>query len=201
MSVEQEGSVTRHLGGLKAGDPDAASRLWERYFADLVRLARGHLRGAPRGAADEEDVALDAFEGLCRGVGQGHFPRLDDRDDLWRVLIMLTARRAATMVQRERRQKRGGGRVVPEADLAADSLAVGGLAQAPASGPTPELAALMAEACRELLGSLPDESHRRVAELRLEGYTDREVADRLGCGLSTVERRMREIRAAWVHAG
>ena len=39
MTDEGGGSVTRWIGELKAGEPDAAQRLWERYFADLVRLA------------------------------------------------------------------------------------------------------------------------------------------------------------------
>jgi hypothetical protein len=61
MATGDEGSVTRWLAELKAGDPAAAQRLWARYFADLVRLARARLRQAPRAAEDEEDVALSAF--------------------------------------------------------------------------------------------------------------------------------------------
>ena len=47
MTSESEGSVTQWVGELKAGDPEAVRRLWERYFADLVRLARSKLRDAP----------------------------------------------------------------------------------------------------------------------------------------------------------
>jgi DNA-directed RNA polymerase specialized sigma24 family protein len=117
MATGDQGSVTRWLGALKAGDPDAAQRLWERYFADLVRLARARLRRAPRAAEDEEDVALSAFDSFCTAATQRRFPRLDDRDDLWRVLVTLTERKAADLRRRRRRQKRGGGRVAPEADL------------------------------------------------------------------------------------
>ena len=105
------------------------------------------------------------------------------------------------MVQHERRSKRGGGRVRTEADLAAAALEAGGLAQAPAHEPSPELAALMAEECRRLFDTLPDESLRQVAALRLEGYTDREIAARLSCGLSTIERRLRTIRTVWTRRG
>ena len=201
MTGEGPGSVTRYLGGLKAGEAEAARVLWERYFADLVRLARARLRDAPRAAADEEDAALSAFDSLCRGAGQGRFPRLDDRGDLWRVLVTITARKAADLVQHERRRKRGGGHVRSEADLAATALEAGGLAQAPAHQPSPELAALMAEECRRLFEALPDESLRQVATLRLEGYTDREIAARLHCGLSTIERRLRTIRTVWTRRG
>jgi DNA-directed RNA polymerase specialized sigma24 family protein len=201
MTGEGPGSVTRYLGGLKAGEAEAARVLWQRYFADLVRLARARLRDAPRAAADEEDAALSAFDSLCRGAEHGRFPQLEDRADLWRVLVTITARKAADLVQHERRQKRGGGQVRSEADLAAAALEAGGIAQAPAHEPSPELAALMAEECRRLFDALPDESLRQVAALRLEGYTDREIAARLHCGLSTIERRLRTIRTVWARRG
>jgi RNA polymerase sigma factor (sigma-70 family) len=201
MTSGDGGSVTRWVGGLKAGDPEATRQLWERYFADLVRLARARLRDAPRAAADEEDAALSAFDSLCRGAEQGRFPRLDDRADLWRVLVTVTARKAADMIQHERRLKRGGGRVRTEADLAAAALEAGGVGQAPAHEPSPEMAALVADECRRLFDILPDESLRQVARLRLEGYSDREIAASLGCGLSTVERRLRTIRGLWSARG
>jgi RNA polymerase sigma factor (sigma-70 family) len=201
MTSDAAGSVTRWVGELKAGDPEATRQLWGRYFAELVRLARARLRDAPRAAADEEDAALSAFDSLCRGAEQGRFPRLDDRADLWRVLVTITARKAADLVRSERRLKRGGGHVRAEADLAAAALEAGGLAQAPAHQPSPELAAMVADECRRLLDVLPDASLRQVAQLRLEGYTDQEIAAELGCGLSTVERRLRTIRAVWTARG
>jgi DNA-directed RNA polymerase specialized sigma24 family protein len=201
MTTEGEGSVTRWMGGLKAGDPEAVRQLWERYFADLVRLARARLRDASRAVADEEDAALSAFDSLCRGAEQGRFPRLDDRDDLWRVLVTITARKAADLVQHERRLKRGSGHVRTEADLALAALEAGGVGQVPASEPSPALAALLADECRRLFDALPDESLRAVARLRLEGYSNPEIAASQCCGLSTVERRLRTIRSLWTARG
>jgi DNA-directed RNA polymerase specialized sigma24 family protein len=197
VSTEGEGSVTRWLGGLKAGDEEAASRIWERYFANLVRLARTRLRDAPRTAADEEDAALSAFDSFCRGAEQGRFPQLDGRDDLWRILVTITARKTSDMLERQRRLKRGGARARTEADLPAAALQAGGLAGAPGLEPTPEFTAMVADECRRLFAALPDESLREVARLRLEGHTDREIAAILDCGLSTVERRLRTIRSLW----
>src|SRR6516225_5792899 len=180
--------------------------LWIRQLKEGQRtavglLARARLRARPGLAAADEEVALSAFDSLCRGAERGRFPQLDDRADLWRVLVTITARKAADLVQHERRRKRGGGHVRTEADLAAAALEAGGIAQAPAHEPSPELAALMAEECRRLFDALPDESLRQVAALRLEGYTDREIAARLHCGLSTIERRLRTIRTVWARRG
>jgi len=109
------GSVTAWIEQLKAGDAAAAATLWQGYFRRLVGLARQRLGAAPRGVADEEDVALSAFDSFCRAAAQGRLPHLDDRDDLWQVLMMLTARKAINLIERECSQKRGGGHVVPAA--------------------------------------------------------------------------------------
>src|SRR5450755_4667657 len=101
MTSDEEGSVTRWLGDLKAGDTDAAQKLWERYFGALVRLAHARLRNAAHGAEDEEDAALSAFDSFCAAAAQGRFPRLDDREDLWRILVTLTQRKALNQVERQ----------------------------------------------------------------------------------------------------
>ena len=62
-------------------------------------MRRERLRSGPRGAADEEDVVLSAFDSFCRGAAQGRFPRLDDRNNLWSVLVTLTARKAADLIE------------------------------------------------------------------------------------------------------
>ena len=56
-------------------------------------------------------MALSAFDSFCQGVEQGQFSRLQDRDDLWHILAVITVRKAVDLVQHERRQKRGGGRL------------------------------------------------------------------------------------------
>src|SRR5213082_599403 len=103
-----QGSVTQWLGQAQAGDAAAAQQLWQRYFGRLVGLARVKLRGAPRGMADEEDVALSAFDSFYRGVEQGRFLQLNDRDNLWSLLVVITARKAGKLKRDASRQKRGG---------------------------------------------------------------------------------------------
>jgi hypothetical protein len=100
------GSVTHWLDQLGGGNAAAAQPLWERYFDRLVRLAGQQLRGTPRRAADEEDVALSAFDSFCRGAARGQFPQLQDRTNLWGLLVLITARKAVNLAKHERRQKR-----------------------------------------------------------------------------------------------
>jgi DNA-directed RNA polymerase specialized sigma24 family protein len=199
-----EGSVTHWIAALKAGDPAAAQPLWERYFQQLVRLARAKLQGRPCRAADEEDVALSAFASFCRGAAQGRFPQLRDRDNLWHLLIVLTARKASDLVQHERRQKRGGGRVHgegswPGTEPAGEEEPL--LAQVLGREPSPAFAAQAAEECRRLLERLDDPALRTLALWKLEGYTNEEIAAKLGCVPRTIERRLRVIRSLWEQEG
>ena len=77
--MQPEESVTEWIEHLKEGDENAARNIWERYFASLVHLARQHLAGVRRAAADEEDVVLNAFARFCRAIDRGRFPQLNDR--------------------------------------------------------------------------------------------------------------------------
>ena len=89
-----EDEITQWLSGLARGEDEAVEAIWQRYFERLVRLARTKLAAGQRRMADEEDVALSAFQSFCRGAAEGRFPRLQDRHDLWRLLVTITARKA-----------------------------------------------------------------------------------------------------------
>ncbi|MFI5459897.1 MAG: ECF-type sigma factor [Isosphaerales bacterium] len=198
-------SITGWLGSLKEGDQAAAQPLWERYFSKLVVVARAKLSRLKRATADadEEDAALSAFNSFCAGAARGKFPQLADRDDLWRLLVVITARKAMAQANRQGRKKRGGGRVVEEAVLFGQHLdggdgSLAGLEQIAAAGPSPEFAAMMAEECRKLLDALDDDSLRQVAVSRMEGYNNDEIAAQLGCARRTVARRLDLIRKTWL---
>src|SRR5438105_897393 len=97
--MSSAGSFTQLIELLRGGDPAAIQRLWEAYFPRLVGLARKKLKEVPRRAADEEDVALSAFDSFCDGAARGRFPQLADRDDLWHVLVTITARKALQLMR------------------------------------------------------------------------------------------------------
>jgi DNA-directed RNA polymerase specialized sigma24 family protein len=192
------GSVTLWITQLKAGEQAAAGPLWENYFRQLASRARHKLAGAPRRAADEEDVVQSAFASFCRAAEAGRFPRLEDRQDLWQLLVMITDRKACNLARRERRQRRGGGRVLDEAALGGEQeSATAGLAGVPAEEPSPEFAALVAEEYRRLLALLGDDDLRRLALLKMQGFTVEEIAEQTGRVARTIKRRLRLIRQIW----
>jgi DNA-directed RNA polymerase specialized sigma24 family protein len=192
--MDAQGSVSRWLDPLRAGDSAAVQHLWERYFHRLVGLARHKLQGAPRGPGDEEDVALSAFDSFCRLAGAGRFPELLDREGLWQLLVVITVRKASRLVRDEKRLKRGGAAVVE-----AETDAV--LTQLLSREPTPEMAAQLAEEYRRLLARLADPELEAVAVARMEGYSVEEIAERLSCAARTVKRKLRLIRDIWEKEG
>jgi DNA-directed RNA polymerase specialized sigma24 family protein len=196
-------TVTDWIGRLKAGDPLAASRLWERYFHDIVRLARRKLGDSPRVAADEEDVAISAFKSLCLRAARGQFHELNHRDDLWQLLVMITVRKAINQRKHQGRGKRGGGRVRFEADRIGgpegpDDAALGSLA---GEELPPEFGAMMNEELRRLFDLLADETLRRIARLRMDGHSGAEIAVQLACNRRTVARKLELICARWAEWG
>src|SRR5262249_34041773 len=160
-------------GLLKTGNHEAAQPLWERYFQQLVRLARGKLHNLPGRAADEEDVALSAFNSFCRGALRGRFPQLKDKDNLSPLLGAITARKAINLRTAERRQKRGGGAVRGESAWLGPPGSEDsgyGIDQVTGPEPTPEFATQVAEECRQLLEKLDNAELRAVALWKMEGY-------------------------------
>ena len=59
----------------------------------------------------------------------------------------------------------------------------------------------MADECLSLLGRLRDDTPRRVALLRIEGYSDEEVARLLGCSLRSAARKVELVRRTWTDEG
>jgi DNA-directed RNA polymerase specialized sigma24 family protein len=190
--MESQGSVTRWLGQLQDGNVQAAFPLWDRYFRRLVGLARKKLGGRAPAVADEEDVALSAFDSLCRQVEQGRLPHLEDRDGLWRILAVMTVRKAAHLVRDETRQKRGG-----QAKFVANLDDSSMLNQVLSREPTPELVVQFADEFERLLQLLGDPELAQVAQRRLEGSSVEEIAGQLGYASRSIKRKLQLIRTIW----
>lgn len=197
--MDAQASISVWIEQLKEGQQEAAAPLWQRYFHALVRLAQKKLHGTRRAAADEEDVALSAFDSFCRAAEAGRFPRLNDRDDLWRLLVVITERKAANQKRDAHRLKRGGGKVAGESAFASpDGSEVGpGIARVAGREPTPAFAAQVAEECQRLLEALGDDTLRRIAVLKMEGYANEEIAAQMTLALRTIERKLALIRKMW----
>jgi DNA-directed RNA polymerase specialized sigma24 family protein len=193
--MSDDASVSHWLDGLRAGDAADIGRLWDRYFTKLVALARARLPAPTRRDVDEEDVALSAFHSFCERAGRGEFPQVADRNDLWRLLSTITARKVVSTIRHRTRLKRGGGRVVGESAVwQGDDHE---LPQVLGREPDPQDAAILAEECARLFARLENPTLHAIAARRLEGSTSEEIAATLGVSARTVDRKLQLIRALW----
>jgi DNA-directed RNA polymerase specialized sigma24 family protein len=187
--MSSDDSVTHWIDRLQLGDHLAAQQLWSRYFHRLVGLARKKLSNSPRRVADEEDVALSAFDSFCRNAEQGRFPELTDRDGLWRLLVVITARKAGHLRRDQARLKAGGGAVIEGGE--------GWLSEILGREPDPAFAALAADEHRRLMDALGDDELRTVALLRMQGHSVEEIAGLVGYVERSIKRKLHTIRRIW----
>lgn len=190
-----ENTVTQWIASLKQGDEEAARLLWQRFFDQVRNYARQGLGVISRSVQDEEDLALSAFHALCQGARQGRFRQLENRDDLWQLLVMITARKASNA-----RRKQFARRDIVASDVATGSSGGISLDALAAGYASPEFAEALCLESRELLAVL-DDKLQAVALLRLQGYTNEEIAKLRGRSVKTVERYLHLIRLHWEECG
>lgn len=181
-------SVTGWIRALKAGEREVVGQLWERYARRLLCLARRVLHTSPGRIADEEDVALSAFDSFCRQVERGRLPQLTNRDELWRVLSVITSRKAIDQLHYDRRRQTR--RFEWDAgDPTLDEL--------PAADLAPDAVVAVAEQMERLFNLLPQPELRTIVLCKLDGCTNGEIADRLDCTRRTIERKLLLVRKIW----
>jgi DNA-directed RNA polymerase specialized sigma24 family protein len=198
-----EGPITEWIRDLKAGDAGAAQRLWERYYDRLVHFAADKLKRtrSSGGISDEEDAALSAFKSFCIGASLGRYPQINDRQELWSLLLTITARKVVSHVRYETRDKRGGGDVVRQSELEGACESPTAFWQTAGRDPSPVFAMMVAEVYEKLLACLHEKTLRTVAIMKMEGYTNDEIARSVGVVRRTVIRKLDVIRQNWMDLG
>lgn len=179
--------VTEWINKAKDGSPSAYDALWNHYFEKLVRLARARMFALQGAFYDEEDAALSAINSLFRGLHAGRFPELHGRDNLWRLLVVITHRKLRAQWRRQSADKRNP-------DRETDQLNIQNII---CEEPTADFVTEMMDQTESMIKSLEDETLQRIAVLRLDGMTYDEIAERLGCATRTVLRKVERIRRIW----
>ena len=189
--MSESKNVSHWIGLVKAGDSAAVDRLWRHYFDRLSRAVRARLHGSDRAVTDEEDIALSVFDSFYDAAEKGRFPDLSDRDDLWRLLLRMAARKVVDKRRHDRRQRRGGDVQVHSLDHASDDEQI---LEAIGDEPSPEMAMMMQETVEQLFSQLGGGPLGEIAGAKLEGYSNADIARRFGCSERTIERRLHLIR-------
>jgi RNA polymerase sigma-70 factor (ECF subfamily) len=170
-----------HLGddalvGLVArGDEQALAALYDRYGA----LAYGVARRIVRDPQLAEDAVQEGFVNVWR-TAKSFRP---DRSRAASWILMLVHRRAVDIVRREERRGTDSLDIDDAPDIAASPGEGGDVAGS-------ALGQLQREWAQRILAKLPDQQREALELAFYGGYTQSELAERLGVPLGTIKSRM-----------
>jgi RNA polymerase sigma-70 factor, ECF subfamily len=179
------------IGGLRVGDQQAATEIYQRYAQRLIGLAHRRLDATLQAKADPESVVQSVFRSFFVRQAQGQFD-LDDWDSLWSLLVRITVRKCCRVAATYRAERRDVRREVgqePAQDVGLEKD------QALAREPTPEEATILADLLERLMQGL-DDTQQTILAQRLQGYTVREISASVGRTERTVHRVLGQVRAS-----
>jgi RNA polymerase sigma-70 factor (ECF subfamily) len=201
--MEPHDSFAELAARLRAGDQGAASEVFRRFAGRLIGLARSELEAQLRRKVDPEDVVQSVYRSFFTRYSAGQFD-LSTWDSLWSLLAVITVRKCLGRAQYYLAKCRT---VADETELARqDDGVASGLSEAIDREPTPFEAAVLAETIEQMMRGLASDD-RSIIELSLQGYTAREISDRIGRAERSVRRvrehikkRLQKMQADEVHA-
>jgi DNA-directed RNA polymerase specialized sigma24 family protein len=168
---------------------EAASVIWLHFADRLGALVRRRLDPRLLRRAGVEDVVQSLFASFfAASPGPGGPPR--SREDLWRLLVHFTMCKVANTAERHRAQRRDVFRERSMTALASESSPAD-WADGQIAAPEDEVVAR--EEFARLLAVLPEDL-QQVFALRLEGWSNAEIAVEIGRVERTVELKLRAIR-------
>lgn len=189
-------SVSRWLvDGTRSTRSDSTTHLWQHFGLRLVRVARQQLRSIRDAAYGSEDLALSAFHEFHRCQAQGYFPNLSNRDQLWRLLVVISLNKARNYQRAMLRLKRS-----PDgaSQFFEDRLSICRDADGRDSPDTIIAALEEFEYLLDLLDATdPSGKLRTIALLRFDGVSKSQIAKTLGSTRRTIDARIQWIQVIW----
>jgi DNA-directed RNA polymerase specialized sigma24 family protein len=186
--------ITEYLQALKAGDADSLNDILNAYWCQLVTHCDARLSRQLKTQQEGQDFAIQAFQNLAEGIKRGRWPRLENRTDLWQVLLQAANCRIRDFVRQQMATKRGG--QLQRLGTGPNSPATGlvDLDQFPArdafAADAEQLVQLMLELSHRLRGMT---THVRILVDHLNNYTNQEIAIRHEISSRTVRRKLDEV--------
>jgi RNA polymerase sigma-70 factor, ECF subfamily len=165
---------------VRAGDDDAATRLYLKYVRQLQAVARRQISATVARRVDAEDVVQSAFRSFFRRAGQGQFD-VPQGGELWKLLLTIALNKARNATAKDRAAKRGSGKDVVDASQI----------DLPASD---EFARKNLELVIEELTTGMEPSQRQIIELRIAGLEVDDIARQTGRARRSVERVLQGFR-------
>jgi RNA polymerase sigma-70 factor (ECF subfamily) len=171
------------------GDQLAADQLFRRYAEQLIALARTRLSAKLSQRVDPEDVVQSAYRSFFHGTKDGRYD-VQRGGDLWQLLVVITLHKLQHEVRHNLAEKRS---VRREQSLSGADSSLDILGHVNANQPSPVEALALAEELEQLMRKL-EPLHRRMLELRLQGYSADEIATETQRCPGTVRRVLDRVK-------
>lgn len=182
------------LDRVRNGETDAIALLYSRFLDRSVRLAKSQLNVGEDHLIDDEQAAMSALESLIVRVRSGNYAEIKDHVTLWKLLARIIHRKLIKYRRSMYGPKRSPSlpmlRMSPNDG---DSTANAKIPVA-TNEPSPLSAMIASDTLNQILDSLKEPEARTVLLLRLEGYSEAEIAEKLKHSRNWVNRRTQTIR-------
>lgn len=179
-------------------DPAFIEQLWDAFYPRMKLAVLSRVRSIQRPVADESGIALSAFHSFIQHARNGKFPNLVDHDEMWRLVKRIAIRKTSDVRKNLLAQKRGGGAIVfGQSDFSDDSGHLQGINLASDKQGEPSEPVEVADLLNAMLQRLPDDRHRDVILLKLQGASVVTIAECLGTTTRTIQRILKKIEQSW----
>ena len=178
----------------RRGDQDAARELFDSYVVRLLPLARRRISQRLASRVDPEDIVQSVFRTFFARLKDDKF-EISDQDDLFRLLMRITVHKTLRQIAHHRAAKRN-----PALELGHTDDAHEQLMQLLTTEPTPEATVTFLDTLENFMGLLPG-ADREILELRMQGFSTEEIAQKLGSYDRKIRRVLERIRHVAEHEG
>ncbi len=174
------------IDSVLSNTPGYEAELFQRYAQRLIAFARTRLPSDVSSRVDEEDIVQSVFRSFFRRNQGNEFFYFDDSLDVWSLLAAMTYRKVINTIKHHHRDRR---RTTREQSSSTSD----GSSQLADRNPTPEELNILVDYLAWILNHL-NPAQREIIQLRLEGYTVAEIADRVQLSQRTVKRALARAR-------
>ena len=172
---------------LRDGSNTAAREVFDLYVQRLLGLAKRRIGARMNSRVDPEDVVQSVFRTFFSRMKNDQF-QISAEDDLFKLLVRITVHKTLRQIAHHKAAKRD-----PSQETAQGSDANEMLMQAMDAEPTPETVVTFMDQLEHFLKQLPDQD-RQILELRLQGFSTEEIAEKLGSYDRKIRRVLERIR-------
>jgi RNA polymerase sigma-70 factor (ECF subfamily) len=164
------------------GSESAARDLFDKYCERLMKLARRRIGHKMASRFDPEDVVQSAFRTFFTRVRNDEFVFANE-DDTFKLLVRITVRKTLRRIEHHSADKRN-----PAAEAGKPTDGSEQFAYIAAQEPTAEMEIALIDELEKFMTQFKP-MEREVLELKVQGYSNVEIAEKL----NTYDRKIRRV--------